>query len=107
MSELESHPVSSADIAVTEHAVNGAPVEPTTGRHWRSRRLGAGSDEPEVPRDRTARLRLLAGSAIGVGFLVVAYWLAPEQHSLLAAPSGAVGWIATICGIAGVWLVPG
>jgi hypothetical protein len=105
--ELMSHTVSSSDVAVTENAVNGAPVEHTHGRHRRRWQLGAGSGEPGAPRDRTARLRLLAASAIGVAFLFLAYWLAPEQHSLLAAPSGAVGWIATICGIAGVWLVPG
>ncbi len=73
MSELKSHPVSSADIAVTEHAVNGVPVGT---RAWASSRaageMGTGSGRAqEVPHDRTARLRLLAGSAIGVGFLFV------------------------------------
>jgi hypothetical protein len=107
MSELKSHPVSSGDIAVTEHAVNGVAVGRAGGRHRGRRGLGTGSSEREVPHDRSARLRLLAGSAIGVGCLFVAHWLAPEQGSLLAAPSGAVGWIAMICGIAGVWLSPG
>jgi MFS family permease len=107
MSELKSHPVSPGVIAVTERAVNGVPVRPEPGRHRSGRQLGTGSGERKVPHDRTDRLRLLAGSAIGVGFLFVAHWLAPEQGSLLAAPSGAVGWIAMICGIAGVWLVPG
>ncbi len=107
MSELKSHPVSSGDTAVTEHAVNGVPVRPARGRHRRSWGLGTANSEREVPRDRSARLRVLAGSVIGVGCLFVAYWLAPEQGSLFAAPSGAVGWIAMICGIAGVWLVPG
>ena len=107
MSELKSHPVSSGDTAVTEHAVNGVPVRPARGRHRRRWGLGTANSEREVPRDRSARLRVLAGSVIGVGCLFVAYWLAPEQGSLFAAPSGAVGWIAMICGIAGVWLVPG
>jgi hypothetical protein len=107
MSELKSHPVSSGDIAEIENAVNGVPVELAHGRHRRRWWLGTGSGEREVPDDRTARLRLLTGSAIGVGCLCVAHWFSPEQGSLLAAPSGAVGWIAMICGIAGVWLVPG
>jgi hypothetical protein len=107
MSELKSHPVSSDDFAVTEHAVNGGPVGPEPGRHRRGSQLATGTGERKVPHDRTTRLRLLAGSAIGVGFLFVAHWLAPEQGSLLDAPSGAVWWIAMICGIAGVWLVPG
>lgn len=103
MSELKSQPISSGDVGVTEQ-VNGTPVTPPGGRHRFHLRLGS---ERELPRDRTARLRVLAGSAIGVGCLFVAYWLAPEQGSLLAAPPGAVGWVAMLCGIAGVWLVPG
>lgn len=106
MSELRNLPISPDGVAVTEH-VNGAPVTTPSGRHRVRWRLGTGSGEGEVPRDTTARLRVLAGSAIGVGCLFVAYWLAPEQGSLLAAPSGAVGWVAMLCGIAGVWLVPG
>jgi hypothetical protein len=82
------------------------PVRPA-GAHLGRWRLGTGSGDGEVPRDRRARLRLLAGSAIGVGCLFAAHWLAPAQGSLFAAPSGAVGWLAMICGIAGVWLVPG
>jgi hypothetical protein len=81
MSELTS-PIDT-DTAVTEHAAIGAPS------------------------DRTVRLRLLVASAIGVALLFTAYWLAPHQDSLVAPPSGVVGWIATICGVAGVWLVPG
>jgi hypothetical protein len=107
MSELKSHPVSSDDMAVSEHAVNGVPMGPEPGRHRCDTQLDTGTGERKVPHDRSARLRLLAGSVIGVGFLVVAHWLAPEQGSLLDAPSGASWWIAVICGIAGVWLVPG
>lgn len=107
MSELKSHPVNPSDIAVTECARNGVPAGPAPLRHQSAWQRATGSGERNVPHDGTARLRLLGGSAIGVGFLVVAHWLAPDQGSLLAAPSGAVGWIAMICGIAGVWLVPG
>ena len=31
----------------------------------------------------------------------------PANASPFAAPSGAVGWIALIAGVAGIWLVPG
>lgn len=109
MTDLESHPVSS--VAVTEQAVNGAPVQSTST---------AAMDNPAAPavlagerprtgvrQDRMARLRLLAGSALGVGCLLVAHWLQPEQGSLFAAPSDPVAWTAMICGIAGIWLVPG
>jgi hypothetical protein len=56
---------------------------------------------------RTARLRLLVASTLGAALLLITYWLGPQQNSLVSAPSGVTGWIATICGIAGVWLVPG
>jgi hypothetical protein len=107
MSELDNHPDSTGDIAVTEHAVNGVPAGSAGGRHRGRWALGTGSGEREVPLDRPARMRVLAGSVIGLGFLFVAHWLAPEQGSLFAAPSGAVGWAGMICGIVGVWLVPG
>jgi hypothetical protein len=106
-------------IAVTEHSVNGVPVLPpsTVGRDvppdpamlegGRHRRPWARTSEPEAPQDRMARLRLLAGSAVGVGCLMVAHRLVPEQGSLFAAPSDAFGWTALICGVAGLWLVPG
>jgi hypothetical protein len=106
MSEPESHPISSGDIAVTERPVNGTPLRHAHARHrGGSWQLSAG--QPEGPQDRAARVRLLTASAIGVGLLIVAHWVAPEQHSLLAAPSGAAGWLALICGAVGVWLVPG
>jgi hypothetical protein len=107
MSELNSPPTSSGDVAVSEHAVNGVPVGAAGGWYRGRWGLGAGGGDSEYPHDRTARLRVLVWSAIGGGCLFVAHWLGPEQGSLLAAPSGAVGWIAMICGIAGVWLVPG
>jgi hypothetical protein len=116
----ESHPVDSGPIAATEHAVNGVPVpsastmgrdipppsadlagESTTSGDREARRAR------EVPQDRMARLRLLATSALGVGCLFVAHWLQPGSRLLFAAPSGPVAWIGVICGIAGVWLVPG
>jgi hypothetical protein len=104
MSELKTHPVTSGDDAETRHAVNGMPARARHRVRWR---LGAESNDGETPRDRTARLRVLAGSAIGVACLFVANGLAPAQGSLFAVPSGAVAWLAIICGIVGIWLVPG
>ena len=107
MSELKTHPVSPGVTAETGHAVNGMRVGGAPARHRVGWRLRTGSGDGEMPRDRTARLRVLAGSAIGVVCLFVANGLAPEQGSLFAVPSSAVGWLAIICGIVGAWLVPG
>jgi hypothetical protein len=52
-------------------------------------------------------LRLLAGSALGVGCILLAQRLQPAGGSPFAAPSGPVAWTALTCGIAGIWLVPG
>jgi hypothetical protein len=118
MTDLERRPISS--VAVSEHALYGAPVLPSSTAVGDNPAApaelageGTRSGEPklrearEVRQDRTARLRLLAGSTVGVGCLLVAHWLQPEQGSLFAAPSDPVAWTAMICGIAGIWLVPG
>jgi hypothetical protein len=117
---------SNADkVSALEHAVNGVPVldTPTEGfdsaapaadrrprgdrhRHRRPARWQTISNR-EISLNRRARLRLLAGSLIGAGCLVLAYRLQPGEASPFAAPSGAVAWIALIAGIAGIWLVPG
>ena len=76
------------------------------GRHRRPGRWQTISNR-EISLDRRARLRLLAGSLIGAGCLVLAYRLQPGEGSPFAAPSGTVAWIALIAGIAGIWLVPG
>jgi hypothetical protein len=114
MKDLTSPPLSSDTITMTEHAVDGVPVQPTStvGREIPpALAVLAGEDtrsgQRKLRQDRMARLRLLAGSAIGVGCLFVAHWLHRDQGSLFGAPSGPVAWTAVICGIAGVWLVPG
>jgi hypothetical protein len=61
----------------------------------------------EISAERRPRLRLLAGSLIGAGCLVLAFHLQPDGGSPFATPSGTVAWIAVIVGIAGFWLVPG
>ena len=117
--------MSQGEVSALEHAVNGVPVldTPTEGfdsaapaadrrprgdrpRHRRPPRWQTISNR-EISLDRRARLRLLAGSLIGAGCLVLAYRLQPGDASPFAAPSGAVAWIALIAGIAGIWLVPG
>jgi hypothetical protein len=60
-----------------------------------------------VVRDRRARVRVLAGSLIGAGCLVLAFVLQPGEASPFAAPSNASAWIALTAGIVGIWLVPG
>src|SRR5690348_5752037 len=107
MSELTSDPVSPVDDELTEGVVNRMPLAPARGRHRSRWGLFTGIGWPETPRDRNARLRVLAASAVGVGCLFLAHWLAPEQGSLFVAPSGAAAWIAMILGVAGAWLVPG
>jgi hypothetical protein len=105
------------NVSALEHAVNGAPVldtptegfdsaAPATDRH-RHRHRGENTGSREISQDRRARLWLLADSLIGTGCLVLAYGLQPGEASPFASPSGAVGWIALIAGIVGIWLVPG
>ena len=117
--------VQCAQVSALEHAVNGEPVLRTStagfdsaapaadrhrrrdrGRHRRPGRWQAIANR-EISQDRRARLRLLAGSLIGAGCLLLAYRLQPGEGSPFAAPSGTVAWIALIAGIAGIGLVPG
>jgi hypothetical protein len=106
---------SAGKVSELEHAVNGMPVPdppaeeldsagPASHRrppHWQT------ISSREISLDRKARLRLLAGSLIGAGCLVLAYRLQPGDASPFDAPSGVVGWIALIAGITGIWFVPG
>jgi hypothetical protein len=97
-------------ISVLEDAVNGMPVmrSPAAGLDMAAAGRGAQSfSSDELLPDRVIRLRLLAGSALGVAFLILALRAQPGGGSPFAAPSGLVGWTAMLCGIAGIWLVPG
>ncbi|KWX56730.1 hypothetical protein [Mycobacterium sp. NAZ190054] len=62
---------------------------------------------PVTPRTRWARVQVLAGSLLGVGCLVAAHRLQPDSGSLFAPPTRAVEWLVLVCGVVGVWLVPG
>jgi hypothetical protein len=128
MTTAEGTSSNAGKVSALEHAVNSAPVlgSSTAGadtaaaapaadgrrrgdRGGRHRRLGRWRTigNREISNDRRARLRLLAGSLIGAGCLVLAYRLQPGEGSPFAAPSGTVAGIALIAGIAGIWLVPG
>jgi hypothetical protein len=110
MTHVEGRRSSSGTISATKHAVNGAPVPGTT---IASRDIAAAAPKRqsttsrEVPLDRVARLRLIAWSALGVGCLLLAQQLQPQGGSPFAPPSGLAALTAVICGIAGIWLVPG
>ena len=82
-------------------------VSGRSGRHRRSGGLRTGGDRHRVPLDRTVRLRLLFWSALGIAGLIVAQRLQPDAGSLFAPPSDVRGWASLLCGVAGVWLVPG
>lgn len=106
---------SAGEVSELEHAVNGVPVADTPiegfysagpASHRRPPRWQTISNR-EISLERRARLRLLAGSLIGAGCLVLAYHLQPGEASPFAAPSGAVAWMALIAGITGIWFVPG
>lgn len=64
-------------------------------------------DSSRVSLDLTARVRVAAWSVIGVGCLLVAHWLRPVDDSLLILPSTPGHWAAMLCGITGLFLVPG
>ena len=101
-------PSSSGTIAVLGHTVKDAPALPTsTAKLDAAAPVGRSTGGHEVSRDRGARLRLLAASALGVGCLFLAQGLQPGGGSPFAAVSGPVAWTAVICGAAGIWLVPG
>lgn len=125
MTTAEDAQANAGEVSALEDGVNGVPVVDTPtpdfdsnapaadprphgdrSRHRRPPRWQTISDR-EISLDRTARLRVLAGSLLGTGCLVLAHRLQPGDASPFAAPSGAVAWIALIAGIAGVWLVPG
>jgi hypothetical protein len=125
MTILEDSPMNAGTISAFERVVHGAPV-----LRWSTPGLDSGSAAPapgprrrrgrhrtpslwqrlgtrETLDDRWPRLRLLAGSLIGVGCLALAHRLQPAGGSPFAVPSGTAAWIALIAGIAGFWLVPG
>jgi hypothetical protein len=122
MTNAESTLSSAGEFSAPEQETNAAPELRTStagsdsaaaaaGRRGHGRHLlrygGQTSGSREISQDRRARLRLLAGSLIGTGFLVLAYRLQSGEASPFASPSGVVAWIALIAGIAGIWLVPG
>jgi hypothetical protein len=101
---------SAGGVSVLEPTVNGAPVLGISVARLdtvAATAAGPSTTSPERSQDRVARLRLLAGSALGVGCLLLAQRLGAGHGSQVAGPPGLVAWTAAICGIAGIWLVPG
>lgn len=91
-------------------APRSAPADSGRGRrrHRRRRlRLAARwrADAVVVPM-RAARLRLLVWIAVGLALLGVSRQLR-EEATLFAAPATVTGWMGLVCGLLGVWLVPG
>jgi hypothetical protein len=127
MTTADGAPFDAGKVSALEHAVNNVSVLDTStagshstvalsaagprrrrdhGRHHRGRG-GQTTGNRGIVRERRARLRLLTGSLIGAGCLVLASRLQPSEVSPFAEPSGTVAWIALVAGIAGIWLVPG
>jgi hypothetical protein len=96
-----------ATAPAESHLARAAAVHSNNGHGRHELRGGETTDDREISLDRRARLRLLAGSLIGAGCLVLAFVLQPGAASPFAAPSTVSAWIALIAGIVGIWLVPG
>lgn len=128
MTATEYNPPRTSDLPVVEDTLDARSLPaPAVGRFrrrvgGRHRRhddsLTAGGDSTapdrqraiggEIRDDRRMRLHVLAGSQVGVGCLMLAYHLQPDEGSPFAsAPTGPVAWLALLIGITGVWLVPG
>lgn len=110
MTNLQDSPAVEGGIAVLELSVNGVQVQHRSTTPLATVPGASASHSTsghDVLLDRAARLQLLAGSAFGVACLLLAYRLQPQDLSPFAAPSGSGAWISVICGIAGMWLVPG
>jgi hypothetical protein len=61
----------------------------------------------EARRERAARWRVLARSFLGVALLFIAQWLQSYRGAPFTGPHGWSTWLAAVCGIVGIWLVPG
>jgi hypothetical protein len=123
MTNLEDTVSTQGKVSTPEPVVNGTPAAHTSttgsdsadtearqrddGHARHELRGGEATGSRAISQDRRARLSLLAASLIGIGCLVLAYRLQPGEASPFASPSGAVGWIALIAGVVGIWLVPG
>jgi hypothetical protein len=106
--ELPVNEAPATGTAIAESHSAAAAAGQRHGGHGRHELRGSETiGSREVSQDRRARLRLLAGSLIGAGCLVLASVLQPGEPSPFAGLSNASAWIAMIAGIVGIWLVPG
>jgi hypothetical protein len=78
---------------------------------WRLLTTRPTDDNVDVPQrlraERSARLRVIIGSFLGVAMLFVAHWLQPHGGAPFTGPHDGIGWLSAVCGIIGIWLVPG
>ena len=98
------------DVATTttsRNEIGRAAAGSTHNRPRRGRRHALRKKSRSPVLDRESRYRLLAGAALGLGCLFIAHWLRPSPLPLFAVPSGLNDWCAVVCGVAGIWLVPG
>jgi hypothetical protein len=64
-------------------------------------------EAPSTRQERAARVRVVAGSLLGVALLFAAQRWQPHGGAPFIGPHGWAAWWAAVCGVLGVWLVPG
>lgn len=99
-------------VALDSEVPNGLAVAPSDRADGDSSRTAtvrrAATTVPARRRPQSGdRLRLIAWSVVGAGCLMAAHRLSPNNSRLFGGPSDPVEWVSLLCGIVGVWLVPG
>lgn len=99
-------------VAADNEVPNGLAIAPADRADVESRRTATvrrASTTGQRPRHPAVgnRLRLVTWSVFGAGCLVAAQRLIPDNSRLFGSPSDPFEWVLLLCGIAGVWLVPG
>jgi hypothetical protein len=78
---------------------------------WHLPTIGPADENADFPQqvraEHVARLRVIIGSFLGVTMLFVAQWLQPHGGAPFTGPHDGAAWLAAVCGIIGIWLVPG
>lgn len=107
-------PPEDADTVSAVDTLESPPEPAPPGAERRSRRRARHRRRAWVPGPPapvssgvTERARLLVWSLLGIACLLAAHWLQPDYRALFVLPSDPVGWAALVCGVTGMWLVPG
>lgn len=82
-----------------------APGHPT--RVWGDRFWRGASPAQRFSADWYGRLRIIIGSLVGTGSLLLSQLLRPDEASVFGPPADVSQWAALTFGCLGVWLVPG